>query len=280
VWLTPARSCCLSTIGFSNGPSPTTIFRDPIDNIPVEVRPGALAAVRRSLNVRNRPSKEARFGFSTSEDALSWTVFSWLAGEAPSGLARLAERLSLGSGGAPAMLLWGVPIDGSGGRNLRNQLIDVLDALGERPDSRTEPDVVLDYGERGVVLIEVKFRAGNDVQREENAYKFDLYSRGTRAFASPEGVTRTRHYELARNWRVAHDLATGRPYRVVNLGPPSLFSGPAGTALSGFEAALAGNAGGKFERLTWAAFLADIRAANGPLPAWLERWLSERGISP
>src|SRR5690349_19283188 len=68
------RRCVDCGIGFSNGHAPTTIYRDPVHNLPVEARSGALVTIRASLNVRNRGSKETRLGFETSEDAVTWTV--------------------------------------------------------------------------------------------------------------------------------------------------------------------------------------------------------------
>jgi hypothetical protein len=56
--------------------NPTIIFRDHLDNVPAAVRSGAFRALSCSLNVRNRGSKREKFRFSTSEDAVTWTVFS------------------------------------------------------------------------------------------------------------------------------------------------------------------------------------------------------------
>src|SRR5438045_3376353 len=56
----------------------TFIYRDPLDNIPEASREGAIVALSQSLNERNRGSKLIRFGFTTSEDALTWVVFTYL----------------------------------------------------------------------------------------------------------------------------------------------------------------------------------------------------------
>lgn len=272
------RRCEPCGAGYSNGDAPTTIYWDPLDNVPVEVRSGALDALRQSLNERSRASKEARFGFSTSEDAVTWTVFSWLATRSSAALVRLGERLLLPPVGMPSVLLWGVPVPTGATSDARVRMIAAVDALGETPRSRTEPDVCLDYGDAGVVLIEVKHRAGNDVQGAQNAYKFDRYLRSTEAFADPRGTASSGHYELARNWRLGHDLAGARPFRLVNLGPTTLFRGKAGQMLGTFEASLARGEHRAFVRLTWADFLSDTQAATGPLPTWLAGWLSNRGI--
>jgi len=211
---------------------------------------------------------------------VTWTRFSWLASRSPAALVRLGERLHLAPVDAPSVLLWGVPLQAGLGANARAGVIAALDALGETPVSRTEPDVCPEYGEAGVVVVELKHRAGNDVQRAEYFYKFDRYLRDTEAFGDPHGARSSGYYELARNWRLGRDLAGARPFRLVNLGPNTLFQGKAGQMLDVFEGTLARGEHRAFVRLTWADFLSDTEAATGPLPTWLAGWLSHRGISP
>lgn len=273
-----ARRCEPCGIGLSNGLTPTTIYRDPHHNLPAEVRVGARETVDASLNKRNRGNKWKRLGFSTSEDAVTWTVFSWLARSAPAGLAALGERC-FGSGGAiPDLLLWGVPVPAAGGANVRKRIIEILIALGEARDSLTEPDVVLGFGRHGLVIIEVKHRAANDRLAPSRQDKFDRYLAGTTAFADAEAVRTTGLYELTRNWRLGTDLAGARPFRLVNLGPESLFEGGAGARLDSFETALSRDGDRAFMRATWAAFLPDMAALAGGLPTWMADWLRERGI--
>src|SRR5438105_2624551 len=72
------RRCEGCGIGASNAASPssvTYIQREPLHNIPRQIREGADVALANALNVRNRLSKRKRFGFSTSEDAITWVVF-------------------------------------------------------------------------------------------------------------------------------------------------------------------------------------------------------------
>jgi hypothetical protein len=73
------RRCEVCGIGASNTSDSqriTYIHRDPLTNIPEESRDGALDTLSAALNVCTRSSK--RFGFSTSEDAVTWVVFSYL----------------------------------------------------------------------------------------------------------------------------------------------------------------------------------------------------------
>jgi hypothetical protein len=75
------RRCEPCEIGASNTADPqrvTFIYRNPLENIPFESRAHAIEALGRALNERNRSSKLSRFGFSTSEDAVTWVVFTYL----------------------------------------------------------------------------------------------------------------------------------------------------------------------------------------------------------
>ncbi len=66
------RRCDPCGIAASNAADPsavTYIYRDPLKNIPIESRKGAIEVLAQALNVRSRESKLRRFGFSTSEDA-------------------------------------------------------------------------------------------------------------------------------------------------------------------------------------------------------------------
>ena len=162
--------------------------------------------------------KLRRFGFSTSEDAVTWVVFGYLALHAARGLSGLAQRLLAGS-------------------ELRARLVDILDSIGEDKKRRSEPDVVLDYGSAGLAVIEVKLHAANDEAKPADVAKFDKYLRDTSAFGDPSKVKKSRMYELSRNWRIGWDLAGQRPFRLVNLGPAALFK--QSERLDSFERGLA-----------------------------------------
>ena len=166
-WRDCLRRCPECEVGVSNARSrPTVLFNDPRLNVPQEVRDGVLETLALALNERNRANKRTKFGFSTSEDALTWAVFKYL--HASGQLLDVLRRAGLPiPGRAPrpeAALLWGVPIppDRAGddrGWRLRGRLQAIADRLGEDPRSRTEPDVVIDLGPDGVVVIEVKHRS-------------------------------------------------------------------------------------------------------------------------
>jgi hypothetical protein len=100
-------------------------------------------------------------------------------------------------------------------------MISVSDRLGEVCDRRSEPDLVLDYGNHGLIVIEAKLQPKNDMT--DSSDKFDRYVEYTSAFRDASEVKETKLYQLARNWRLTWDLAEGRPLRLVNLAPEKLF---------------------------------------------------------
>jgi hypothetical protein len=271
------RRCDSCGVGYSNARSnPTIIYKDPLDNIPSQAREGIDIVIAQSLSEANRVTKLRRLGFSTSEDAATWVVFSYLARHAPIALSGFARRLfGFSNPGKPELLLWGVPVPPNvAGVDLRTRLIAVLTKIEGTP--RSEPDVVLDFGEAGLVIIEVKLYSPNDELKPAKAAQFDKYLANTSAFAQEPGVKGTGMYELARNWRIGWDLAGVRPFRLVNLGPEQLFK--ESKQLDSFEKALAISEARSFQRLTWTLLLQSVVSDLGRLPDWLMQWLAERGL--
>jgi len=266
----------LCRVGYSNArQTPTLIWEDPLHNIPAQVRIGAREALAASINVRNRKNKVRRFGYSTSEDAVTWTVFSFLHGQHQDDLSQLYKDVfSIVADEPPALLLWGVPVPhGLRGQEAQDQFIALSDKLTEIPNSRTEPDVLLDFGEAGLAIIEVKYRSGNDSRNSANWHRY-LPCRA--AFKDSKKAESSGLYELVRNWRFAHDLAGKRPFVVANLAPEDTFTTTAG--LTDFEASLATSGKRKFLRLSWCRFLWTASQAVGGFPNWLNAYLAERGL--
>src|SRR4051794_14434615 len=84
------RQCVTCRVGYSNArTAPTAIHADTLGNVPVEVRPGAMETLKAAINTRNRENKIRKFGFSSSEDAITWTVFTYLSHHRPDALATL-----------------------------------------------------------------------------------------------------------------------------------------------------------------------------------------------
>jgi hypothetical protein len=270
------RQCHECGVGFSNTlGEPTLIHADPLRNIPDEVRSGALETLSLAINERNRKNKLKKFGFSTSEDAVTWTVFSFLARQRPTTLASLSSSVfGLPATGVASVLLWGVPITpGQRGSLVQEDVLSVSAALGERPRSRSEPDVVLDFGNAGVALVEVKYRSANDCRR---LAPWNTYVGTSSAFSDARGAEASGLYELVRNWRIAHDLAGSRPFAVVNLAPERTLAKTRG--LDQLVAGLNTSARARFLPLTWSSLLAAIETATGGLPHWLETYVKGRRL--
>jgi hypothetical protein len=236
---TCARRCEVCGIGVSNALDAqrvTYIHRDPLTNIPEECRQGALDTLASALNARSRSKKKDRFGFSTSEDAVTWVVFSYLMRSQQ--LVPTLQKVGLVPPDLkdiePVLLLWGARLGPTeGGSTVRDRLVAICTALGEDANSFSEPDVIVDLGEKGVVFIEVKYLSGND--RQPASYRgWPKYrSEGRLSWRFAE-VQESGCYELARNWCLLERLAEGRPGVLANLGPPSLFLGAEGVRLDRF----------------------------------------------
>jgi hypothetical protein len=212
------RRCEDCGIGFSNAQhDPTVIHRDPTMNVPIEFRAGLMEALDQALNVYNRPQKKTKFGFSTSEDAVTWTVFSAIqrSGRSRQLWRALTEEAADGEQ-PPSVLLWGVPLEPADerGRALLKQIEDVSNDLGEDPRRRTEPDVVIDAGPSGVVIIEAKYMSPNDMKPPSD--RFDRYV-DARCFRNPDAAKATGLYELIRNWRFGCEVAHERGFALINL---------------------------------------------------------------
>lgn len=97
------------------------------------------------------------------------------------------------------------------------QILDASKRLQEQVDARTEPDVVLDFGPSGLVVIEVKYLSGND--RKDASYRgWDRYL--PRLSRGGMEVRQSGFYELTRLCLLARELAEQRPWVLVNLAFP------------------------------------------------------------
>jgi hypothetical protein len=281
-WLDCLRRCPRCQVGFSNTWSnPTILYNDPRLNVPLEVREGLLETLAMALNERNRANKRAKFGFSTSEDALTWVVFKYLhdSGQLLGVLRRAGLAIPYRAFWPEAMLLWGVPIplDRTGqGWWLREYLEEIGDRLGEDPRSRTEPDVVIDLGPDGIFIIEVKHRSGTAVKSGDYA-GWDRYYPAVSPLTYAASMRSSGCYELARNWRFGLELAAeqARPFTLACLGPDDLFLGDGAKIILPFEACLPGERAARFQKLTWA----DLLGAIEHPPEWFVRCVESRGYT-
>jgi hypothetical protein len=275
------RQCLVCRIGASNTVDTnavTFIYANPIESIPSASREGAAETLANALNIHNQPSKWMKFGFvPTSEDAVTWVVFTYL--QRAGKLLGTLRRLGLSPENnhtAPTLLLWGVPIDDRiRGEPIREQLSELCACLGEKAVSFSEPDVIIDLAEDGLIFIEVKYRSGNDF-KDKNYPGWKKYLSTSALAWNASEVQASGCYELARNWCLLNGLAAGRRATLLNLGPPSLSSGEAGKQLDRFIGSLNANERCSFRKLTWSEFLGGD--ANDA-PKWFADFCRERRLS-
>jgi hypothetical protein len=244
--------------------------------VPAEVRAGLTETATQAINKRNRKTKLFRLGFLGSEDAVTWTVFRYLAQTRT-----LRERLAACDNAVarvartePTMLLWGCPVsaeDATAASVAKSLLTVVGKVLKESPGSYSEPDVVLDFGEAGVVIVEAKYNSGN----AKKPFSYAGWSRylSGKSFRDPKAVQRSGLYELARNWRILDELAGERLGSLVNLGSntDNLESG----SLATFRSGLSATTSPEFQVMTWNGLLGETSS----LHEWLRAWLASRQLA-
>jgi hypothetical protein len=276
------RRCEGCGFGFSNARTAvvnrlTIVYQDPFHDIPNHISAGHEEVLDQALNRINRPSKRLKFMSAKSEDHLTWTVFRHLQlGKEIGGvISRLGVGLIASPQIEPSLLLWGSPVppQKESGKTIQARLIEVLDRLGENPQRRSEPDVILDYGELGTIFIEVKNGSPNDNKHAD--YKgWPTYLCKTDSFRDAKSVPQTGLYELVRNWRIAWDFAGHRPMALINLGPSDLFQGANKTNLQVFSRTLNQVEKRRFLTFTWRRFF----EAMPHCPSWLRKYLGARGV--
>jgi len=217
-----------------------------------------------SLNELNRPNKRLKFAFETSEDALTWTVFRYLQEHD-------AFPQALGMPAAPlqAILFWGTECPIVAGSETRAALLQIQQEVIQEVQRRlSEPDVILVFQDL-LIFIEVKYGAGNDV--DKNNANFDRYLDHAAGLfeAAHENVAEMGYYELTRNWvignLVAHQL--DREFRLINLG-----SARCQASAGGFRNSLA-NGGENFSFLTWLTLIGNLPQ---PLDDWFATYLQAK----
>lgn len=262
-----AFRCHACGVAFSNARKPASrirITRSPQLNVPPEARSGLDGALGGACNVANRTVKRQKFCSANSEDAVTWTVVrGLLQAELVGSLVGQPEL------GAPqALLLWGHPIAGQVADDLAVRLAQISDDLGEKPDRRSEPDVIVLWPSL-LVFVEAKYGSSNDRHPHYNGYSTYLPAAGL--FSSPdEAIKAEGSYQLTRNWIIGAAIAKtlSVPLRLVNLGPATISKHAAG-----FAALLAQTPDRSFEHRDWKQVL-DAK----PLPPWLEEYALERRL--
>ena len=274
------RKCEKCEVGASNANdsnSVTFINNDPLENIPPEARHGALETLSHAINERSRETKRIRFGFSTSEDAVTWVVFSYLlrSGRLFESLIKAGLAPPEAAEASPSLLLWGVPVDDCGhGSSIRKRLIERCKELRERRSSYSEPDVIIEIGQFGLIFIEAKYRSGNDVKPPD--YRgWDPYLDASWVDWRKEDVRESGLYELARNWCLMSGIAGDMPKTLVNLGSDEIFTSQDVKRLKRFVFCVGSDRTSSFKQISWAKFLDPI---IDPSPTWFSDFCRRRHL--
>lgn len=241
-------------------------------NVPERFRSELTTTLKAAANVANRPSKLSKFTYSTSEDAVTWTIFRWLQQKQALGL--VAGATHSPPQGDPEILFWGAP---AGGRptELSRELQTICRGVDGNEDRLTEPDIVIAWPAE-VFFVEVKYRAKNE--HKSGYTHFPRYTTGPGAeglFAfPPDEVAAEGWYELTRNWRIGSQLARARMARftLVNLAPTKLES-----EASAFQRTIAAGSARRFAFLAWKQLLGLVRQRT-TIPVDVDEFIRQRNL--
>ena len=262
------RRCEKCEIGFSNSESnPTIIYKDYKKNVPELLREDLDSSLNNSINQTNRTNKKIKFGFSTSEDALTWSFFKYFVEK--NKLSELLEILDIKSNNATIdIYLWGTNIcKTSDDSNFIYKFLEVSDSFNEDLTRRTEPDVIIKL-ENKLVFIEVKYFSKNETKINNIIffkYKVDD--------VDINEVIKSEHYELFRNWAFASQLSNGGKFELINLAPQKLFCDANSNKLSQFENSLKSKRG-TFRKLSWEDILEKVNGKEND--SWFKQYLNEK----
>jgi hypothetical protein len=255
-----------------NEASRTAFTQTPATNVPAEIAEGLSVVLSRAINEVNRPKKAEWFCASTSEDAITWSVFRWLQ---QAGRASLLPELCLDRtpAGQSSLLLWGAPAGGPEAEAIRDIYIEMSDSLGEDRRRRTEMDVLLVWPDL-VMVVEVKYRSPNDRKAGRCGPRLKNYVRPELFTVDTAAVDGEGFYELARNWAVGAFVAQRlrRSFALVNLAPAKLRSD-----VDRLRPQLNTTADRCICFVPWGELTAVVER-EGAAPKWLLDYLSARGV--
>jgi len=264
------RVCIDCEIGYSNAKyRPTIIHRNYLDNIPFEVTNDLDFALDNSLNELNKKNKKSKFGYSTSEDAFTWSFFKYFV--LKNKLKNLLNLLNIVTSESTYNLyLWGAKINtNSQSTYLKDQFIEFSDLLGESPRHRTEPDVIIELDDQ-LIFIEVKYLSKNEICNDKSKFlKYKVSNIDSKA------MSESGHYELFRNWAFVSHLSKGKKFSLINLGLKKLFKDNNREALAKFEGILK-SSNGQFVKLTWQDIFEKIKNNSQEYDTWFIDYLEKK----
>ena len=262
------RRCEKCEIGFSNSiNNPTIIYKNYIKNVPELLRQDIDVSLNQTINKMNRENKKIKFGFSTSEDALTWTFFKYFVFN--NKLNDLLEILNIKSKEANFdIYLWGANICKTNKNlNFIDKFIEVSDSFNEDSSKRTEPDVIIKLKDK-LVFIEVKYMSPNEIKTDKEKFKKYIVPN-----VDEKKVIESEHYELLRNWAFASKLSNRDNFELINLGTQKLFRNKNRNKLTLFEKSLKSTRG-NFRKLTWEEILKKVNERENEL--WFKEYLKEK----
>lgn len=262
------RRCEKCEIGFSNAKNkPTIIYKNYLNNIPEFLRQDLNISLNNSMNEMNRNNKKHKFGFSTSEDALTWSFFKYFV--LNNKLQDLLKLLNIKSEETNFdIYLWGTNICPTKlNSEFIEDFIEVSSSFNENSSMRTEPDVIIKLQDK-LVFIEVKYLSSNEISKNEEKFKKYLISD-----IDLIDIIESGHYELARNWAFLSKLSNGKNFELINLGLQKLFNDKNKNKLIKFEEALKSKKG-KFRKMSWEGILEQVNKSEFDL--WFKDYLNKK----
>ncbi|MFN3301980.1 MAG: hypothetical protein ACK413_03080 [Patescibacteria group bacterium] len=262
------RRCEKCEIGISNSKSkPTIIYKKYYENVPKALRQDLNFSLENALNILNRKNKINKFGFSTSEDALTWSFFKYFV--VSNKYIELLKILNIESNETIFdIYLWGVNICTLNKNSVfLNQLVNVSDSFNEFSSRRTEPDVIIKLHNK-LIFIEVKYLSSNELRVDK-----EIFKKYTVPEVNLNDIAESGHYELFRNWAFLSMMSKEEDFELINLGLEKLFIDKNKDKLLKFESSLYSK-NGNFRKLSWEDVLQNVN--NLVNDYWFIEYLTEK----
>jgi hypothetical protein len=166
----------------------------------------------------------------------------------------------------PSALLFGGEALGEQADYAREQL------LGKAPkDDPWAPHVLLEHWPQSLVIVVARFFAPNTQSRDAAAWT--RWLAGTEAFTDSASARMSGRLDLARAWRLGHELAGRRGFTLVNL--EHLPESPRERAATDlFRASLRETDNRTFRAVKWRTLL-DLLPSG---PEWFDEWVHKRRL--